>query len=125
MPLNLPTLYKRTGSAIVYAALRLTAILWKTWMFAILICAFNFLCLREYFRLMQLIDSESHRPAWIPVLFQALGLLGILPVYLFFAGGHSSDMVGWPVTLLLCAIAVLPAVILLIPVLFALSLLSA
>lgn len=77
MPLNLPTLYKRTGSAIVYAAIMLTALLWKDWLFAILVCVINFLCLREYFRLLRIIDKETYWPAWIPAAMHAVGPLAI------------------------------------------------
>lgn len=79
MPLNMPTFYKRTGSAIVFGAIMLTGLLWDNkWPFLALICLINTLALREYFRLMQKIDKESYWPAWLPVKIQVLSLIILL-----------------------------------------------
>ncbi len=75
MALNMPTFYKRTGSAIVFAAIMLTGLLWKdAYVFTNLTLLINVLCLREYFLLMQKIDTEAHWPAWLPLLVQVLGV---------------------------------------------------
>lgn len=74
MALNLPVFYKRTASAIVYAAVMLTGLLWNDWAFLALVCLINFLCLREYFRLMKLIDRDNYWPAWLPVAMQVISL---------------------------------------------------
>lgn len=79
MPLNMPTFYKRTGSAIVFGAIMLSGLLWDNkWGFLVLVCLINMLCLRDYFRLMQKIDKESHWPAWLPLKIQAISLLLII-----------------------------------------------
>jgi len=75
MALNLPTFYKRTGSAIVFAAIMLTGLLWNEWAFYALVCLINVLCLRDYFRLIPKIDKEAYWPKWLPLKFHALGLI--------------------------------------------------
>ena len=82
MPLNLPTFYKRTASAIVFAAIMLAGLLWNDMAFLVLISLINVLCLRDYFRLMQKIDQESFWPKWLPVAVIVVSILLIL----FFAG---------------------------------------
>jgi phosphatidate cytidylyltransferase len=79
MALNMPTFYKRTGSAIVFGAIMLTGLLWDNeWAFLALICLINVLCLRDYFRLMQKIDTAAHWPDWLPLKFFAVSLLLIV-----------------------------------------------
>lgn len=79
MPLNMPTFYKRTGSAIVFGAIMLTGLLWPNkWPFLILVCLINMLCLREYFRLLKQIDKTAYWPAWLPVKIQVLSLIILL-----------------------------------------------
>jgi phosphatidate cytidylyltransferase len=74
MALNMPTFYKRTGSAIVFAAIMLTGLLWRdAFVFTNLTLIINILCLREYFLLMQKVDHEAHWPAWLPLLVQVTG----------------------------------------------------
>jgi phosphatidate cytidylyltransferase len=55
MPLNLPTFYKRTASAIVFAIIMLTGLLlgfwWKDYAFFLLIGLITLLCIQEYFKL--------------------------------------------------------------------------
>lgn len=81
MALNMPTFYKRTGSAIVFAAIMLTGLLWKdAYVFTNLTLVINVLCLREYFLLMQKVDHEAHWPAWLPLLVQ---VIGVFFVFLF------------------------------------------
>jgi len=82
MALNLPTFYKRTGSAIVFAAIMLTGLLWNDWAFVVLVCLIAVLCLRDYFRLMQKIDMESYWPKWLPVVIQVINLAFIALFFL-------------------------------------------
>lgn len=74
MTLNLPTFYKRTGSAIVFGIIMLTGLLWNNPAFLVLVCVIDVLCLREYFRLMQRITPDAHWPAWIPPATFAISL---------------------------------------------------
>jgi phosphatidate cytidylyltransferase len=78
MALNLPTFYKRTGSAIVFGVIMLTGLLWNQWALLALVCLVNFLALREYFKLMQLITPDNRWPRWIPAVFIALSLCILL-----------------------------------------------
>lgn len=87
MALNMPTFYKRTGSAIVFAAIMLTGLLWDNeWAFLFLVCLINALCLREFFGLLQKIDPEKYWPAWLQVVIQLIGLFIIL-IFSMFDGG--------------------------------------
>ena len=93
MALNLPTFYKRTGSAIVFAAIMLTGLLWKNDLgFLGLMCVVEVLCLRDYFRLMQKINPDSYWPKWVPVAMQLFGLIFFLLIFLgtfnFFSVGY-------------------------------------
>lgn len=88
MALNMPTFYKRTGSALVFAAIMLTGLLWdNTWPFLLLICIINALCLREFYDLLQLIDKDKHWPAWLHISMQVLSLF--LLVFLALPAGFS------------------------------------
>lgn len=75
MALNMPTFYKRTGSAIVFAVVMLTGLLWNEWAFLVLACLINALCLRDYFRLMQKIDNDVWWPVWVQVAMQIISFL--------------------------------------------------
>ena len=77
MALNLPVFYKRTASAIVFATIMLTGLLWNDWAFLVLISLIEILCLRDFLRLLQKIDKETYWPKWVPVATQLTGLLFI------------------------------------------------
>ena len=81
MALNVPVFFKRLGSAIVFVAIMLTGLLWNEWSFLALVCLINFLCLREFFRLMQHIDKESYWPWWLPAKVQAAAFIFVLLVF--------------------------------------------
>lgn len=66
MALNLPVFYKRTGSAIVFAAIMLAGLLGGNEAFFALILLVSTLCLREYFLLIQKIDTGAYWPGWLP-----------------------------------------------------------
>ncbi len=76
---DLPTFYKRTGSAIVFAAVMLTGLLWDNpWAFLALTCIINALCLNEFFRLLLKLFPEAHQPKWIKIALQVVSLFLIL-----------------------------------------------
>lgn len=83
MALNLPTFYKRTGSAIVFAIIMLAGLLSTPLAFLALFCLVQVLCLREYFRLMQQIDKEAYWPPLLQWVIQAIGLLIVVPGFFF------------------------------------------
>src|SRR5690606_31398720 len=61
-------------SAIVFAVIMMAGLLWNVWAFLALVSLIQVLCLREYFRLMAQIDTESYRPKWLPVTVQIVCL---------------------------------------------------
>lgn len=67
MALNMPVFYKRTTSAIVFAAIMLVGLLGDILLFYGLFTLISVLCLREYFLLMQKIDKSAHWPKWLPL----------------------------------------------------------
>ena len=66
MALNMPVFYKRTASAIVFAAIMLVGLLGDILWFYGLFALVSVLCLREYFLLMQKIDRSALWPKWLP-----------------------------------------------------------
>jgi phosphatidate cytidylyltransferase len=108
MALNLPVFYQRTGSAIVFAAIMLTGLLWNQWAFLALILLIQALCLRDYFRVMQHIDKETYWPKWVPVAIQLVAAL--LVVLFAMKSDTKADVILWSIAGLL---PVVPATILL------------
>jgi len=80
MPLHWPTFFTRLGSAVVFSALMLLGLLWNEWSFLLLVAAIQILCLRDYFRLMRLIQGGSGSRL-LEVLTQVAGLCYLLPVF--------------------------------------------
>jgi phosphatidate cytidylyltransferase len=104
----MPTFYKRTGSAIVYAAVMLVGLLWNVWAFLALVCLINVLCLRDYFRLMQKIDKEAWWPVWVPVAVQLVALSLMLTFCI------PSEMVPAPLWIIFRIFPIVPVVFILI-----------
>ncbi|MDR3679012.1 MAG: phosphatidate cytidylyltransferase [Flavipsychrobacter sp.] len=98
MALNLPTFYKRTGSAIVFSIVMLGGMLWNVYAFFVLAIAIQVLCLRDYFRLIKKIDKETYRHKWLPVMTQAAGLLLLLLVFMSYNFGGAT-VAYWPALL--------------------------
>jgi phosphatidate cytidylyltransferase len=107
MPLNLPTFYKRTGTAIVFAAVMLVGLLWNEWAFLALICLINTLCIYEYCKLMQEINKEAYWPTWLPYFIITAGLIVLVPR--IFIERDAYSLVAAP----LAAVPILPAILLL------------
>lgn len=80
MALNLPTFYKRTGSAIVFSIVMLGGMLWNVYAFFALAAAIQMLCLRDYFRLIGKIDPDTKRHKWLHAMVQSAGILLLLLV---------------------------------------------
>lgn len=98
MALNWPTFFKRLGSAIVFSAIMMTGLLWKDWMFALLVVLIMVLCLREYFRLSNTIAAtERNHSLELITLATALGFAGLFALPFL---GITVDKPLWP--LLLC-----------------------
>lgn len=74
MALNMPVFYKRTASAIVFAIIMLTGLLWRIEAFYALFGFVSTLCLREYFLLMKRIDKDTYWPSWLPVIIMGINL---------------------------------------------------
>jgi phosphatidate cytidylyltransferase len=106
MALDLPTFYKRTGSAIVFAIVMLTGLLWNEWSFLALACLIDFLALREFFQIMQRIDKTPVWPVWLPWVAQ---LMGVAVILVFFQPVQAGNMAPG----ILAMLAVAPALLLL------------
>ncbi len=89
MALNLPTFYKRLGSSVVFVVVMLTGLLWNDWAFLVLAMLISFLCMREYVRLMKLIDKEAYWPAWMQPALQLGGTVWLLLVFMNVADADS------------------------------------
>lgn len=100
MALNWPTFFKRLGSAIVFSAIMMTGLLWKDWMFGLLIAVILVLCLREYFRLSNAISNTQQSP--VPealTLIVSLGLLGLVFISVMPPSLMTITKPVWPVLL--------------------------
>jgi len=75
MALSWPTFFTRLGSSVVFVAIMLTGLLWNEWSFLALVALIEVLCLRDYFRLVQKVDTASYWPKWIPIVIQLLALM--------------------------------------------------
>ena len=60
MAFNWKTFKTRTLTAIIFAAVMLTGLLWNQWSFLILISVIHFGCWREYFKLIEKIHKTSY-----------------------------------------------------------------
>lgn len=97
MALNMPVFYKRTGSAIVFAAIMLVGLLGDILWFYGLFALVSVLCLREYFLLMQKIDHSARWPSWLPLSIVSINLAIIACSILMRFGtisGYNSAFVG-------------------------------
>jgi phosphatidate cytidylyltransferase len=105
MPLHLPTFLTRLGSAIVFAAIMLVGLLWNEWAFLALAALIQFLCLRDFHRLMVKINPDKYRPSWIPVIMQGIALLWLILTYFSTTGqrNYMPVMCMFPITIFLIA----------------------
>lgn len=76
MAFNLKTFQTRTLTAIVFAAVMLTGLLWNQWSFLILFSIIHFGCWWEYFNLLEKIHNTSyHRYTRIGFILLGFGML--------------------------------------------------
>ena len=116
MALNVPVFFTRLGSSVVFVAVMFTGLLWKEdFAFLVLVCLINFLCLRDYFRLMQKIAPDTYCPRGLPAAVQVTGLLIILPL-LFIHHLFDAHYPWWPM-MLWALVPAIPAALLLVSVL--------
>jgi len=81
MALNWPTFFKRLGSAIVFAIVMMVGLLWNEWSFLVLTVLIQFLCLRDYFRLVPKISGSQ--PAYLLEQLTQLFAMGMLVLVFF------------------------------------------
>ena len=86
MALNLPTFYKRTGSAIVFAIVMLAGLLYTSWSYFLLIVLINGLCFRDFIRLIKKITPDFYWPVWLQPAFIGLSTIVLAVVFLFQTG---------------------------------------
>ncbi|MBS1689536.1 MAG: phosphatidate cytidylyltransferase [Bacteroidetes bacterium] len=107
MALNWPTFFTRLGSAIVFCIVMMAGLLWNIVAFTVLVSLIQYLCLREYFRLIKKIDPEINWPGWLMMLLQ-IGSLGLLWFGLWDIPKFEGRMMGFvfliiPTTIILIA----------------------
>lgn len=88
MALHVPTFLTRTGSAIIFGIIMLAGLLWNEWAFLVLAALIQVLCIREYFKLIPLIEPDRFRPGWLQAAVQVTGIAWLL----FTFWGHESDI---------------------------------
>ena len=114
MALNLPTFYKRTGSAIVFAIIMLGGLLWNQFSFLALICLILVLCTREYALLMQKIFPGTYWPKWLTPVFAVIGLVLAVAVSILLMQTNGGRLQGWDYAVpirILKGLVVLPALL--------------
>lgn len=72
MPLNWPTFFTRLGSAVIFAIIMMTGLLWHSLGFVALVSIIQILCFREYFKLVQKIYPETYWPEWMANTIQII-----------------------------------------------------
>ncbi|HXS35082.1 MAG TPA: phosphatidate cytidylyltransferase [Flavipsychrobacter sp.] len=95
MALNWPTFFTRLGSAIVFAVIMMTGLLWNVLAFMILISFIQVLCLREYFRLVKKIHADITWPGWLPFIVQVVSLVWLWLLFDSFYGSASWPLLLW------------------------------
>src|SRR5947208_1349566 len=74
MALHWPTFFTRLGSAIVFAIIMVGGLLWNSWVLLVLVSLITILCLREFFRIMDVI-TRVVAPVWLMLATIACSLL--------------------------------------------------
>lgn len=79
--MNWPVFFTRLGSAIVFAAIMMFGLLYQDFLAIIgLALLIQFLCIREFFRLIAAIYPESYFPGWLVWVTQVAGVIFMLSV---------------------------------------------
>jgi len=79
--MNWPTFFTRLGSAIVFCIIMMTGLLWNLWSFLALICLIQFLCLKDYFRLIRKIYPDTFWHWWMEAKIQTAAFLWTVSFY--------------------------------------------
>ncbi len=74
MALHWPTFFTRLGSAIVFAIIMVGGLLWNSWALLVLVSLITVLCLREFFRIMDVITGVV-APMWLVFATMACSLI--------------------------------------------------
>ena len=112
MPLHIPTFLTRLGSAVVFAIILLGGLLWNDWAFLLLFMLIQFLCIHEYFKLMNRIIPGQKHVFLAQRITQAFSFLflGLVGLSILEFGPYEVDL--WP------AAFFFPAVFLILNVFF-------
>lgn len=109
MALDIPTFFKRLGSAIVFSAVMMGGLLWNEWAFAALLSIIMLLCIREFFIL---IPKIFKLPKASNSFVFSFCLVALLALALVFTGLFYPDSV-WIIKLLMAVISGFVGVLLL------------
>ncbi len=82
--MNWNTFFTRTGTAIIFAIVMLAGLLGNAWLFFSLMLLVQFLCLREYFQLLQKIYVDSHFSLALQIIVQIFGATALVCCTPFF-----------------------------------------
>ncbi len=79
--MNWPVFFTRLGSAIIFSAIMITGLLFSNpWAILCLAFLIQFLCLREFMRLMARIFPEAWFPAWLGYIVQLAGVILLISI---------------------------------------------
>lgn len=106
MALHWPTFFTRLGSAIVFSAVMMAGLLWNEWAFLVLAILILTLCLRDYFRIIIKINSETYIPQWLVLITQVTSV-----ACLFLLSPTLSAQALWPALLCMPVLMFLLAVL--------------
>jgi phosphatidate cytidylyltransferase len=97
MALHWPTFFTRLGSAIVFCIIMMAGLLWSEWAFFVLVALTQFLCLRDYMRLMGKIYPYAKIPQGQQIVVQvsAVFLLSLFQLY-YALDTHALMIQAWP-----------------------------
>lgn len=84
MALHWPTFFTRLWTAAVFAIVMMAGLLWNHWSFAALVALIQFLCLRDYLRLMPKIYPEAPWPGALGFIVQGFSVVLLALAFWFF-----------------------------------------
>ncbi len=90
MALHWPTFFTRLGSAIVFCIVMMAGLLWTNIAFAVLALLIQFLCLRDFLRLMPKIFPDQEYPDWLPVVTHTVSIVSFVVVLLYSPSSSSN-----------------------------------
>jgi phosphatidate cytidylyltransferase len=107
MALNWPTFFTRLGSAVIFAIIMMTGLLWNSLGFVALVSIIQVLCFREYFKLMQKIYPDTYWPDWMINTIQIISFVWLWlrsPLFFRFIPSPFYFLLFFPILIILIAV---------------------